>query len=36
MVTRSRVCGILQEQDETDAGTAGTQPARDNLAEASE
>jgi len=35
-VTKSCGCGILPERGKTDAGSAGTQPARDTLAEASE
>lgn len=35
-VTNGGRCGILEERGKTDAGSAGTQPARDTLAEASE
>jgi|GEM_PF-7110438 len=35
-VTNGSRCGILAERGETDAGSAGTQPVRDTLAEASE
>ena len=35
-VTNSGRCGILAERGKTDVGSAGTQPARDTLAEASE
>ncbi|MBL8820757.1 MAG: hypothetical protein JNL58_32345 [Planctomyces sp.] len=35
-VTNGGRCGTLAKRGETDAGSAGTQPARDTLAEASE
>ena len=35
-VTNGGRCGTLAERGKTDAGSAGTQPARDTLAEASE
>jgi hypothetical protein len=35
-VTNGGRCGILAKRGETAAGSAGTQPARDTLAEASE
>ena len=35
VVTECCNCGIVDERGKTDAGSAGTQPARDTLAEAS-